>query len=266
MSDDSGAHRAIDPPPAVSGVPRDTDLARLSRHIAVGEFAASMAHEMRQPLTAIIGNAQTCLRLLRSGAPDLEEIEAALKDIVAAGDRADQLLQRNRELLSPQPSNRTALDINDVIREVASMARARLQVSGVRVSLALNDVPLVDGDRRELQHVLLNLIANAIEAMAGRGVIDRALEIDTHVTAEGLIRVTVADTGVGVDAIDLERIFTPFYTTKTSALGVGLPISRSIVERHDGTLWAEPREGRGARFCFTLKKSAAAVAGTHAYP
>ena len=266
MSDNTGAPRAIDPPPPVSGVPRATDLTRLSRHIAVGEFAASMAHEMRQPLTAIIGNAQTCLRLLRSATPDLAEIQAALADIVAAGDRADQLLQRNRELLSPHASNRTALDINDVIHEVASMARARLQVSGVRITLSLNEVPAVDGDRRELQHVLLNLIANAIVAVSGRDVIERALEIDTNVTAERMIRVTVADTGVGVDAIDLERIFTPFYTTKTSALGVGLPISRSIVERHGGTLWAEPREGRGARFCFRLPKSAAAVAGSHAYP
>ena len=266
MSDDSGAHRAIDPPPAVSGVPRDTDLARLSRHIAVGEFAASMAHEMRQPLTAIIGNAQSCLRLLRSSTPDLAEIEAALADIVAAGDRADQLLQRNRELLSAQPSNRMPLDINGVVSEVASMARARLQVSGVRVSLSLNDVPAVDGDRRELQHVLLNLIANAIEAMAARDVIDRALEIETGVDAQGLVRVTIADTGAGVDAADRERIFAPFYTTRLSALGVGLSISRSIIERHGGTLWAEPREVRGTRFCFTLPKSAAAVAGTHAYP
>jgi signal transduction histidine kinase len=245
-------------------VPSSANLTRLSRHIAVGEFAASMAHEMRQPLTAIIGNAQTCLQLLSASAPDIEEIKAALIDIVAAGDRADKLLQRNRELLSPQPSKRTVLDINDVVREVASMARARLQVSGVRISLSLNDVPAVDGDRRELQHVLLNLIANAIDATAGRDIIDRALEIDTHVTAEEIIRVTVSDTGTGVDAIDLERIFTPFYTTKASALGVGLPTSRTIIERHGGTLWAEPREGHGARFCFTLPKSAAAVAGTHA--
>jgi len=178
-----------------SGVPRDADLARLSRHIAIGEFAASMAHEMRQPLTAILGNAQTCLRLLRSSTPDLAEIEAALTDIVAAGNRADQLLQRNRELLSPQPSNRTPLDINDVIREVASMVRARLQVSGVRISLSLHDAPLVDGDRRELQHVLLNLIANGIEAMSGREVIDRALEIDTDVTGEGNVRGRVSGLG-----------------------------------------------------------------------
>src|SRR5207344_421584 len=107
-------------------------------------------------------------------------------------------LQRNRELLSPLPSNPTALDINDVVREVASMARARLQVSGVRISLSLNDVPAVDGDRRELQHVLLSLIANAIDATAGRDIINRALEIDTHVTAEEIILVTVTDTGVGI--------------------------------------------------------------------
>src|SRR6185436_2549882 len=117
---------------------------------------------------AIIGNAQACLRLLANDAPDLAEIKAALQDIVDAGNCADQLLRRNRELLNRLTSDRTALDINDVIREVATMARARLQVSGVRISLSLTDVPLVDGDRRELQHVLLNLIANAIDAMAGR--------------------------------------------------------------------------------------------------
>jgi len=266
MNDNSGAHRAIDPPPAETGVPRETDLARLSRNVAVSEFAASMAHEMRQPLTAIIGNAQACLRLLRSSTPDLAEIEAALTDIVEAGDRADRLLQRNRELLSPQPSTMTTLDINGVVSEVASMTRARLQVSGVKVNLSLNDVPAVEGDRRELQHVLLNLISNAIDAMAGRDIVERALQIETGVDAEGRVRVTVADTGAGLDAADLERIFTPFYTTKPAALGAGLPASRSIIEQHGGTLWAESRDGRGARFSFTLPASTAAVAGTHAHP
>jgi signal transduction histidine kinase len=249
-----GVHRASDPTPRAAGVPREINLARVSRHLVVGDFTASMAHEVRQPLTAIIANAETCLRMLR-GTPEVGEIIAALTDIVDAGHRANQLMRRNGDLLRDPPAIKTPVDITEVVREVTSLARARLQAGGVKLNLSLVDVLMVDGNQRELQHVILNLIANALTAMEVREPGGRLLEIETSVTPEGMILVTVDDTGGGLDGVDLDRIFLPFHTTKPSALGMGLPISRLIVERHGGTLWAEPREGQGARFCLTLERA-----------
>ena len=247
-------HHASDPTPRAAGVPREINLARVSRHLLLGDFTASMAHEVRQPLTAIIANAETCLRMLR-GVPAADEIIAALTDIVDAGHRANQLMRRNGDLLRDPPTITTDVDITEVIREVTSLAQARLQASGVKLNLSLIDVLMVHGSHRELQQVILNLVANALTAMEGRQPGDRLLEIETSVTAEGMILVTVDDTGCGLDGVDLDRIFLPFHTTKPSALGMGLPISRLIVERHGGKLWAEPRDGRGARFCLTLVKA-----------
>ena len=247
-------HQASDPTPRAASVPREINLGRVSRHLLVGDFTASMAHEVRQPLTAIIANAETCLRMLRD-TPDVDEVVAALTDIVDAGHRANQLMRRNGDLLRDPPTIKTAVDVTEVIREVTSLARARLQANGVKLSLTLIDVLIVDGNHRELQHVILNLIANALTAMEVREPGDRLLEIETTVTPEDMILVTIADSGCGLDGVDLDRIFLPFHTTKPSALGMGLPISRLIVERHGGKLWAEPRDGRGARFCLTLAKA-----------
>jgi signal transduction histidine kinase len=247
-------HHASDPTPRTAAVPREINLARVSRHLVVGDFTASMAHEVRQPLTAIIANAETCLRMLR-GTQEVDEVIAALTDIVHAGHRANQLLRRNNDLLRDPPTVKTAVDVTEVIREVTSLARARLQANGVKLGLTLIDLLIVDGNHRELQHVILNLIANALTAMEGRQPGDRLLDIETSETPEGMILITVDDNGIGLDGVDLDRIFLPFHTTKPSALGMGLPISRLIVERHGGKLWAEPRKGRGARFCLTLAKA-----------
>jgi len=254
MSKLLGVHHASDATPRAAAVPREINLARVSRHLVVGDFTASMAHEVRQPLTAIIANAETCLRMLR-GAPDAGEIIAALHDIVEAGHRANQLMRRNGDLLRDPPTITTAVDIIEIIREVTSLARARLQANGVKLHLALIDVLMVEGNHRELQHVMLNLIANALTAMEVCEPGERALEIETSVTPDGMIAVTVGDTGIGLDGVDLDRIFLPFHTTKPSALGMGLPISRLIIERRGGRLWAEPRDGHGARFCLTLPKA-----------
>ena len=251
----TGAHLASDPLPTAARVPREINLARLSRQIVLGDFAASMAHEVRQPLTAIIANAETCLRLLRAGATDLDGLEAALIDIVEAGHRASQLLRRNGDMRRDHPALTAAIDINDMISDTVSLTRARLQANGITLTLSMGELPTADGNHRELQHVLLNLIANAIESMQAGETSGRALEIETTIT-QGVVRVAVADTGVGLPA-DHDRIFMPFHTTRGSSLGMGLPISRLIIERHGGRLWAEPREGRGARFCFTLPAAAA---------
>jgi signal transduction histidine kinase len=256
MSNQSDERRADDSTPSANALPPNADLARISRHIAIGEFAASIAHEARQPLTAIIANAETCLRLLRGTTPNMAEIVSALEEIVAEGYRADLLIRRNRELLRDQPSPRVPLDINEIAREVISLAKARLQAGGIRLSTHLGTLPAVDGDRRELQHVLLNLFANAIEAMEAKDLSGRALEIVTSVTPDGHVKVVIADTGVGLDGVDLDRLFTQPYTTKTAGLGLGLATCRSIVDSHGGTLWAEQNSGQGARFCFALPQAA----------
>jgi len=193
-------HHASDPTPRTATVPREINLARVSRHLVVGDFTASMAHEVRQPLTAIIANAETCLRMLR-GTPEVAEIIAALSDIVDAGHRANQLVRRNGDLLRDPPTVKAAVDVTEVIREVTSLARARLQANGVKLSLSLIDVLMVDGNHRELQHVILNLIANALTAMEGREPGDRLLEIETSVTPEGMILVTIDDSGSGLDGV-----------------------------------------------------------------
>ena len=249
-----GAHLASDPPPSAARVPREINLAKLSRQVVLGDFAASMAHEVRQPLTAIIANAETCLRLVRAGAIDLDGLEAALTDIVEAGHRANQLMRRNGEMRRDHPAETSTIDVNDMVSDTASLTRARLRAHGITLTLSTGELPPAIGNHRELQHVLLNLIANAIEAMEAGETSGRALEIETTI-AQGVVRVAVADTGVGLPE-DPDRIFMPFHTTRGSSLGMGLPISRLIIERHGGRLWAEPREGRGARFCFTLPATA----------
>ena len=252
MNDHPRQRRADSPPPTTDGLLPNADLARISRHIALGEFAASIAHEVRQPLTAIIANAETCLRMLRSDSPDLAEIASALGEIVAEGYRADLLIRRNRELMRDQPSPRVPLDINEVVHEVISLAKARLQAGGVKLSTTFGELPAVDGDRRELQHVLLNLFANAIEAMEARDLSGRTLDLATSATPDGFVKVVIADTGVGLDGVDMDRLFKQPFTTKTAGLGLGLATSRSIIDAHGGTLWAEQNSGQGARFCFVL--------------
>jgi signal transduction histidine kinase len=230
------------------------DLSRLSRLTALGEFAASIAHEIRQPLTAILMNAKTCLRWLNGSSPDLSEVRAALTDVVEAGQRANEIIRRNRELFKHHTVQKTTLDLNGVVRDVEVLARSRLQAAHVSLVTSMTpDAPPVRGDRVELQQVLLNLIGNSIDALEPIDPSLRLIEVSSAVATDGNLKISVRDTGVGLEGVDRERMFSLSYTTKPSGSGVGLSISRSIVEAHGGQLWAEPDDnGCGATFCFTL--------------
>ena len=236
------------------------DLSRLSRLTALGEFTASIAHEIRQPLTVILLNARTCLRWLAGTSPDPSELKAALTDVVEAGQRANEIIRRNRELFKHHTVQTAPLDLIAVIADVEALAKSRLADAHVTLITSVPpDVPAVQGDRVELQQVLLNLIGNSIEALDGHTASSRLIEISSRLESNGHVRVSVRDTGVGLDGVDRARMFELSYTTKASGSGVGLAISRSIIEAHGGQLWAEESIGRGATFSFTLPAHSAAV-------
>jgi PAS domain S-box-containing protein len=229
------------------------ELSRVSRLTALGEFAASIAHEVRQPLSAIILNARACLRGIGSATPDLEDVKAGLLDVIAAGQRAEQVIQRNRQLFRLHTVQAALLDLNGVIREAVLLSGNRLTENTVMLDMRLaEDLPDVSGDRIELQQVLLNLVANAIDAMEVVEEGSRRLQISSALTDRQSVKVTVADNGVGLEGVDMRQLFTLSYTTKAAGTGVGLSISRSIVEAHGGQLWAEPNPDRGATFCFSI--------------
>jgi PAS domain S-box-containing protein len=237
-----------------------TELMRVSRLTSLGEFAASIAHEVSQPLTAIVMNAKTCLRWLAAPSPDVNEIRAALWDVVDAGKRADEVIRRNRELFRHHTVSKAQLDVNQVIRETGVLAATRLHSSEVVLATKLApSLPRIFADRVELQQVLLNLIMNGIDAMEGVDPGSRRIEIDSSLLNGGVVRVSVRDNGVGLAGVDMTRLFAPSYTTKANGTGVGLSISRSIVEAHGGHLWAEQNPDRGATFAFTLPVHSAAA-------
>jgi PAS domain S-box-containing protein len=236
------------------------ELSRLSRLTALGEFAASIAHEVRQPLTAIIINARICLRWLSAAEPDLEEVKAGLLDVVTAGQRAEEVIKRNRELFRHHKVEAAPVDINTVIGEAAALVAARLRDNQISLVMSLGEgLPPVVGDRIELQQVLLNLVANAIDAMERVPAESRRIDISSSPTSEQFVQVTVTDQGTGLGGVDVERMFTLSYTTKDAGTGVGLSVSRSIVEAHGGKLWAEQNPGRGATFCFTIPAHSSVV-------
>jgi signal transduction histidine kinase len=229
------------------------EVSRLSRLTALGEFAASMAHEIRQPISAILMNATTCIRWLDSGKPDLSEVGAALSDVVEAGRRADAVIARNRELFRHQRIEKTPVDINKVINDVILLLKMRLLSSHVTPLTTLApDLPPVIGDPIELQQVLLNLVANSVDAMDGIPFGSRRIEISSVLRTDRTVQVSVKDTGVGLAGVDVSRMFGLSYTTKPTGSGVGLAISRSIIDAHGGELWAQPNADTGAVFSFTV--------------
>jgi len=229
------------------------ELAHVTRISTMGELAASLAHELNQPLTAILSNAQAAQRFMAANPADLEEVREILKDIVQDDSRASEVIQRMRALVKKEEVAFVPLDLGEVIRDVARLVQSDAGLLNVDVALELNfGLPLVRGDRVQLQQVVLNLMLNAFDAMKDCLVNERQVVLQAEQDGARMTKVTVRDRGPGVRGDKLEKIFQPFYTTKRDGLGMGLSISRSIIEDHGGRLWAENNPDRGATFCFTL--------------
>jgi PAS domain S-box-containing protein len=228
------------------------ELARVSRLTTMGELAASIAHEVNQPLTAVTNNGSACLRLLANRSLEPEVLRRALEEIVADGTRASAVIARIRGFIKKAPVEKTDLDLNEVIQEVLALAGHELHKNQVLVECQLsNTLPLVRTDRIQVQQVLLNLIMNSIEAMTGANDQPRVLVVESRIDESGGVLVAVRDSGAGLGS-QADRLFTPFFTTKANGMGMGLPISRSLIESHGGRLWATTNSPHGAVFSFTL--------------
>jgi len=228
------------------------ELARISRLTTMGELTASIAHEVNQPLTAITNNGSACLRLLANQNLGPEVLRRTLEEIVADGNRASAVIARIRGFIKKAPSEKSELDVNEVIQEVLALVGPELQKNRIAVKCELStSLPLVFADRVQLQQVLLNLIVNGIEAMTAVTDRARALVVQSKIDESGVLMVAVCDTGTGL-SLEADRVFTPFFTTKANGMGMGLPISRSLVEGHGGRLWATSNSPYGAVFSFTL--------------
>src|SRR5215475_2906908 len=229
------------------------DLARITRLTTMGELAASIAHEVNQPLTAVTNNGSACLRLMANGNLDPEVLRRALEEIVADATRASAVIARIRAFIKKAPTEMCELDINNVIREVLALAGHELRNNQVFVDCHLTQkLPHVWADRVQLQQVLLNLIMNGVEAMTGGQ--PRTLSVESRTDESGNVLVAVGDSGTGFGS-EVDRLFTPFFTTKGNGMGMGLPISRSLIESHGGRLWATANSPQGAVFSFTLPAS-----------
>ncbi len=228
------------------------ELARVSRLTTMGELAASIAHEVNQPLTAVTNNSSACLRLLAANNLRPEVLRRALEEIVADGTRASAVIAGIRAFIRKSPAEKNELDINEVIQQVLALADRELYEHRVRTERQLTKaLPLVSADRIQMQQVLLNLIMNGIEAMTVINNRQRSLCIQSRIDGSGGVLVAVRDSGTGISK-EAHRLFTPFFTTKPNGMGMGLSISRSLVESHGGKLWAEPNSPHGAVFSFTL--------------
>jgi PAS domain S-box-containing protein len=229
------------------------ELAHANRVATMGQLTASIAHEVNQPIAATVTNAEAGLRWLRAGSSHLEEVQQVLTRIVEDGNRAGEVIHRIRALMKKAPPRKDRLEINGVILEIIELTRGEAVKYGISVLTELaHHLPVVEADRVQLQQVLLNLIVNALEAMGAANEGPRELLISTGKAESSGVLVAVQDSGPGLEAAMLERVFESFYTTKPTGLGLGLSICRSIIEAYGGRLWASTNQRRGATFQFTL--------------
>jgi signal transduction histidine kinase len=239
-----------------------SELSRVSRVTSLGVLTASIAHEVNQPLSGIITNAGTCLRMLATDPPNLDGARETARRTIRDGNRASDLVKRLRALFGTKDAITERLDLNEATREVIAMSLSRLQSNRVilRSELA-DDLPPITGDRVQLQQVILNLLRNASDAMSDVQDRPRQLVIRTEREEGDRVRVTVQDTGVGLEPQGADRLFEAFYTTKSGGMGIGLSVSRSIIESHQGRLWAAPNDGPGATFSFSIPCEPEGVTG-----
>jgi C4-dicarboxylate-specific signal transduction histidine kinase len=234
-------------------------LAHANRVVTMGQLTSSIAHEVNQPITAAVTYALAARRWLSAEPPNFSEVDDALSLIVKEGNRAGEVVGRIRALIKKAPPRKDAVSINDAILEVVALTRTEAAKNGVLVRTQLAEgLPPVQGDRVLLQQILLNLIINAIEAMRDVGEEERELLISSRNEPDG-VSVEVRDSGPGFAPEDLERVFEAFHTTKPGGLGLGLSICRSIIEAHNGRLWASPNVPRGAIFRFIAPAHPAAA-------
>ena len=229
------------------------ELAHITRVTTLGEMTASIAHEINQPLAAVITNGGACLRWLLGESPNLDEAREAARRVIRDGNRASDVIARIRALMRKTDTQKARFDINDAIQEIVLLTQHEAARKNVTLRLELTEgLPPVFGDKVQLQQVALNLLMNGVEAMASVSQRPRELLIESHSHESHHVLITVRDSGMGIAPEDLEKIFDAFYTTKSQGMGMGLAISRSIIENHGGRLWAAPNEGPGVTFHFTL--------------
>jgi len=230
-----------------------SELARVARVTALSTLTASIAHEVNQPLSGIMTNASTCLRMLAADPPDVDGARETARRTIRDGDRASDVIARVRALFTNKESATESVDLNEATREVIALLLTELQRNRAWIQSELaHDLPAVTGDRVQLQQVILNLLRNACEAMVDVHDRPRRLLIRTEREDGDRVRVSVRDAGVGVDPQNMDKLLDAFYTTKTDGMGIGLSVSRSIIESHHGRLWAEPNDGPGATFSFSI--------------
>jgi len=243
---------------------RDTqaELAHMTRVMTMGVLTASIAHEVNQPLAGIVTNANTCLRMLAADLPNLDGARETARRTIRDANRASEVVRRLRELFSRKERTNEPVDLNDATREVLALSSSQLQRSRMVLRSELDDsIPVVMGDRVQLQQVIMNLLLNAADAMSGIEDRQRLLEVKTARDADNHVLLTVRDAGVGFDPKDAETLFQEFRTTKNGGMGIGLSVSRSIIQSHRGSLWATLNDGPGATFSFSVPGISEAVTG-----
>ena len=241
-----------------------SELAHVARVTTLSTLTASIAHEVNQPLSGILTNASTCLRMLDADPPNVEGARETARRTIRDGNRASEVVTGLRALFSKKEVTLEPLDLNEATREVIALSLSDLQRNRVVLQSELaDDLPAITGDRIQLQQVILNLVRNASDAMAGVHDRPRQLLIRTEREDGEHVRLAVRDAGVGLDRQSMDKLFDAFFTTKSDGMGIGLSVSRSIVERHHGRLWAEPNDGPGATFSFSIPRSPESVTDAH---
>jgi PAS domain S-box-containing protein len=241
-----------------------SELAHVARVTSLGALTASIAHEVNQPLSGIVTNASTCLRMLAADPPNIEGARETARRTLRDGNRASEVIKRLRALFAKRGATIESMDLNEAAREVIALSLSEFQRNRVILQTELaEDLPPVIGDRVQLQQVILNLFLNAADAMSGIEDRPRHLVTRTEREADDRVRLSVKDSGVGFEPQGADRLFEAFYTTKNNGMGIGLSVSRSIIEGHRGRLWAVPNDGPGATFSFSIPHASSGVSATY---